>query len=259
MMKRIDHTAHRRLPVKPEGDPNRGLLARATTGVASGCSGFRPGLRDPAVTTSADEPKLDRRARRRAETRAKLIAAARTTFARQGVDATRINEITDEADVGFGSFYNHFESKDAIVAAVVEDAATAAAEAIDAATRDVEDPAEVVAVAHRALIRQAREDQEFGWLLVRLEISHDMAFEALGPYAARDLRRGIKAGRFNVDDPAFALTAAGGALLAVVRAMLQGRTQADAAERHAAYILRMFGLAPEDAAEVARRPMPSGL
>ena len=61
-----------------------------------------------------------RQERRREETRRKLVAAATALFARQGVDNTRINEITEEADVGFGSFYNHFESKDAIVGAVLE-------------------------------------------------------------------------------------------------------------------------------------------
>jgi Transcriptional regulator len=215
--------------------------------------------RDCVVSASAEKPKLDRQARRRAETRAKLIEAARALFARQGVDATRINEITEEADVGFGSFYNYFDSKEAIVGAVVEEAATEAAVAIDAATKDIEDPAEVVAVAHRSIVGIARKDPNSGWLFVRLELSHDMVFHALGPYAARDLQRGIEARRFNVDDPDVALTAAGGALLAVVRAVLQGRAGADAAEHQAACALRIFGLSPADAAEVARRPMPSGL
>ena len=52
-----------------------------------------------------------------------------------------------------------------------------------------------------------------GWLLVRLEISHDLAFAALSPYAASDIDRGIKAGRFHVDDRNVALIASGGALL----------------------------------------------
>jgi AcrR family transcriptional regulator len=51
----------------------------------------------------------DRHTRRREQTRAKLVEAARTLFARHGVDNTRINQITDEADVGFGSFYNHVD------------------------------------------------------------------------------------------------------------------------------------------------------
>ena len=58
----------------------------------------------------------------------------RTLFARQGVDNTRINEITDEADVGFGSFYNHFDSKEAIVEAVLAETVAAQGEAIEAVT-----------------------------------------------------------------------------------------------------------------------------
>lgn len=211
------------------------------------------------MSTSAGKPRVDRQARRRAQTRARLIEAARTVFARQGIDATRINEITDEADVGFGSFYNYFDSKEAIVAAVVEEAAAAAGQAIEDATRAIEDPAEVVAVAHRTLIRRAAEDPEWGWLLVRLELTHELAFAALGPFAARDLKRGVKAGRFSVDDPNVALIAAGGALLGVIRAVLQGRAKESAPEDHAALVLRMLGLAPDDAAEVAARPLPDGL
>jgi AcrR family transcriptional regulator len=209
--------------------------------------------------TDASSTNVDRRTRRRAQTRASLIEAARTTFARQGIDATRINEITDEADVGFGSFYNYFDSKDAIVAAVVEEAATAAGDSIDRATRAIEDPAEVVAVAHRSIVRRAAEEPEFGWLLVRLEISHDLVMAALSPYAARDLKRGVRAGRFEVDDANVALIAAGGALLAVIRAVLQGRAKLSAAEQHAAGVLRMFGLSRDDAAEVANRPLPPAL
>jgi hypothetical protein len=116
----------------------------------------------------------------------------------------------------------------------------------------------VVAVAHRSIVYRAAEEPDFGWLLVRLEISHDLVFAALGPYAARDLDRGVEAGRFRVDDPAVALIAAGGALLAIVRAVLQSRAKPTAAEHHAAYVLRMFGLPPDDAAEVASRPLPTG-
>lgn len=218
-----------------------------------------PGGTLGAVSAAAEDPPIGRRARRKAETRAKLMDAALTLFARQGIEATRINEITEEADVGFGSFYNYFASKDAIVAAVLAEVAASAGAAIDAATADIEDPAEVVAVAHRSLVELAASDARWGWLLVRLEITHDVAVSALGPYAARDLRRGIEAGRFDVPDEATALLAAGGALLGVMRAVLEGRRPVTCAEDHAAGILRMFGLTPDDAAEVASRPMPRSL
>jgi hypothetical protein len=88
-------------------------------------------------------------------------------------------------------------------------------------------------------------------------VSHNVALEALGPFARRDLRRGIDAGRLKVPDERTALFALGGALLAVMRAVLDGDVPADADIYHAEGVLRSLGLSPEDAAEVARRPLPS--
>jgi len=206
------------------------------------------------MVTSAPSP--DRHARRREQTRAKLVQAARTLFARQGVDNTRINEITDEADVGFGSFYNHFESKEAIVEAVLVETVAAQGAAIDAVTGDVDDPAEVIAAAHRYFVRLARSDPDWAWLLVRMDVSHDVVASALGPFARRDLRRAVKAGRLQVSDERVAFFAAGGALLAVMRAVLDGQAPKDADTHHAEGVLRLFGLPPDEAAEVARRPLP---
>src|SRR6478736_8436038 len=98
-----------------------------------------------ALAPASDAPQPDRHARRREQTRRKLLAAARALFARQGVDNTRINEITEEADVGFGSFYNHFDTKDAIVEAVLSETLAAQAAAVDAITSQLDDPAEVIA------------------------------------------------------------------------------------------------------------------
>ncbi|MGB1581288.1 MAG: TetR/AcrR family transcriptional regulator, partial [Nevskiales bacterium] len=66
-------------------------------------------------TSPAKEP---RGARRKRQTRDKLMKAALQLMAERGKDGVAINEITEAADVGFGSFYNHFESKEAIHAAL---------------------------------------------------------------------------------------------------------------------------------------------
>src|SRR6478735_3904550 len=60
-----------------------------------------------------------RASRRKHETRVRLLDAAFRLMAERGMEAVAINEITETADVGFGSFYNHFESKEAIYAAVI--------------------------------------------------------------------------------------------------------------------------------------------
>jgi AcrR family transcriptional regulator len=205
------------------------------------------------VTTVAD----NRQSRRREATRGKLVAAAKSLFARQGVDNTRIQEITDEADVGFGSFYNHFESKEAIVEAVLAETVAAQAATIDVLTADLDDVAEVIAVAHRHFVRLARTDPEWAWLLIRLDVSHNVMVRALAPFARRDLRRGAKSGRLDVTDEIVALYGVGGAMLSVMRAVLDGLAPKDADVRHAENVLRMLGLSREDAAEVARRPLPA--
>jgi len=201
--------------------------------------------------------KENRQTRRREATRSKLVEAAKSLFARQGVDNTRIQEITEEADVGFGSFYNHFESKDAIVEAVLEETVAAQGAAIDRLTAGLDDPAEVISVAHRHFVRLARTDPEWALLLIRLDGSHDVMVRALAPLARRDLRRGVKNGRLSVPNETVALHGSGGAMLSVMRAVLDGIAPKDADVHHAECVLRMLGLPREDAAEVARRPLPS--
>lgn len=50
----------------------------------------------------------------------RLAAAGRELFSRQGYNATGIQQITDLAGVPKGSFYNHYASKEAFAAAIVE-------------------------------------------------------------------------------------------------------------------------------------------
>lgn len=208
------------------------------------------------MSESSSQAAANRGARRRAKTRAQLVDAARTLFARDGVEPVRINEITEEADVGFGSFYNHFASKDEIVAAVVGETMAEHGEQLDALAERLDDPAEVVAVAHRHFVNLARTDPETGWLAVRLELTHGVLALALGHRARRDLQDGVDRGRFDPTDLDVALLATGGALLFVMRGVLEGVLGADADVVHAERLLRMLGLEAADAAEVARRPLP---
>jgi len=60
-----------------------------------------------------------RGARRKTETRRRLLAAARGVFAREGLENATIAQITREADVGFGTFYLHFATKEDAYRAVV--------------------------------------------------------------------------------------------------------------------------------------------
>jgi AcrR family transcriptional regulator len=60
-----------------------------------------------------------RNAQRSAHTRARLLAAAETVFAHEGLEAATIGHITEAADVGFGTFYLYFANKDEAFRAIV--------------------------------------------------------------------------------------------------------------------------------------------
>ena len=57
-----------------------------------------------------------RQTRRVRATRRRLLNAARELFAEKGIDLTTIDDITERADVGKGTFYNHFIDKNEIIA-----------------------------------------------------------------------------------------------------------------------------------------------
>jgi AcrR family transcriptional regulator len=61
-----------------------------------------------------------RRQRRSAEIRERLFRAALSLFAEKGFAETTVEDITNVADVGKGTFFNHFPSKDHILLAFGE-------------------------------------------------------------------------------------------------------------------------------------------
>jgi len=58
----------------------------------------------------------NRRERRSAETRERLYRAALQLFAERGYPATTVEDITEAADVGKGTFFNYFPTKEHVLA-----------------------------------------------------------------------------------------------------------------------------------------------
>ncbi len=75
-----------------------------------------------SMNSNSDMEKIESRAsRKRARTRADLLAAARKVFAKSGYHEASIAEITRGADVGVGTFYLHFRDKDEIFTTLIEE------------------------------------------------------------------------------------------------------------------------------------------
>ncbi|NUR04753.1 MAG: TetR family transcriptional regulator [Streptomyces sp.] len=208
------------------------------------------------MPTSA--PPSNRFERRRAETRQALVRAARQILAETGDTSASIQAIAERADVGFGSFYNHFESKTELFDAAVVDALEEFGRTFDERLRDIDDPAELVAAGFRLSARMAESHPELMQVLRHRGLAYLHSEQGLAPRALRDLEVGVASGRFAPVDPTVALSALGGSLLALVelrfaRPDLDGD---EAAANLVEMVLRMLGVPPDDAREVVRRPLP---
>jgi AcrR family transcriptional regulator len=209
-----------------------------------------------AMTDTAAPNRLDRR---KARTRAALVAAARELLASRDPAEVSIQEITDTADVGFGSFYNHFESKADLFDAAMEEVLEEHGALFDALTADMDDPAEVYASSVRMTVRMATTHPQIAKIIQRAGLRYLNAPDGLAPRALRDLKRARDAGRFQIGDPAVGLACSGGAVLGVLALSTTNpnpKAIAAAADELAVNLLRMFGLPDDEAREIARRPLP---
>lgn len=63
----------------------------------------------------------NRRERKKEETRDRILKAAFKLFVQNGFESTTIDQIADEADIGKGTFYNYFCSKEAALDGFIEE------------------------------------------------------------------------------------------------------------------------------------------
>lgn len=205
-----------------------------------------------------DGPKPPSRLERRKQrTRAALIGAAQRLIAEGKVNVP-VLEITQAADVGMGSFYNHFDSKEQLFEAAVADVLDAQGAMLDRLTESIDDPAETFATSFRLIGRLFRRRPQESDILLANGLTLLSSDHGLAPRALRDIKAGVDSGRFTLDDPELALFMAGGALLGLGKLLRDNpdRDDARAADAVTESVLRLFGLSAEDARAVCRRPLP---
>ncbi|RZL02145.1 MAG: TetR/AcrR family transcriptional regulator [Rubrivivax sp.] len=219
-----------------------------------------------AASVPVSDTKAPRGARRKRDTRVRLLAAALHLMAYRGVAGVRINEITEQADVGFGSFYNHFESKEAIHAALIEEVIGHFAVALDKLGEQLSDPAEKIAASARYTLLRGQADPVWGRFVFQTNFSRDSMRNGLGRYLLQDIGKGVDTGRFTVVDLPSVYIAVGSTILGGLAALsdpappdqepdIFGDAQA-LAVRIAAILLGILGLSKEEAQDLASRPLP---
>jgi AcrR family transcriptional regulator len=199
----------------------------------------------------------NRLVRRKLRTRTALVKAAQRLIAEGRVNVP-VLEITQAADVGMGSFYNHFDSKEQLFEAAVADVLDVHGAMLDRLTASIADPAETFATSFRLTGRLFRRRPQESEILLANGPALLSSERGLAPRALRDIKAGVEAGRFQIDDPELGLAMAGGALLGLGKLLRDDpdRDDARAADTVTENVLRLFGLSADEAHAVCQRPLP---
>ncbi|CAN5510010.1 TetR/AcrR family transcriptional regulator [soil metagenome] len=195
--------------------------------------------------------------RRKQRTRMALIRAAQS-FIAAGKLNVPVLEITQAADVGMGSFYNHFQTKDELFTAAIADALDIHGARLDKLIESVDDPAVAFAQSFRLTGRLFRRRPQESKVLLSNGIPLLSSDRGLAPRALRDIVAADDAGRFQVRDPAVALAIAGGALLGLGQLLVNQpeRDGDQTADDVTEDVLRLFGMSAEDAHRLCQLPLP---
>jgi AcrR family transcriptional regulator len=204
-------------------------------------------------TNLALESRSDRKKRRNREA---LIEAAYKLMTEKGVDAATMVEIAEMADVGAGTAYNYFQSKDELAVCVMEQVMHRLAERIEAVTNTFSDPAQVYAFGCRNVMKAATTDQRWRWLLRRSEVIAGAMYRIMGPFAVRDIRLACKAGRYRVEDPELAWHQATHAIVGFSIAVRDQNIAPTKIDEAVVNLLGMVGVDRDEAWEIAKRPSP---
>ena len=207
---------------------------------------------------AAGAPKVSRLDRRKARTRQALTDAAVRLIAEGRGDRASIQEITEEADIGFGSFYNHFDSKEQLFQTAAEEVLERWGQMIDRATAGIADPGEVSAVGLRISGRLGWTHPDIAGFLTGAGLDVLDIPRGLAPRALRDIQAGQAAGRFTVPDAEIALSAVADGLLGLLRMCQRHPERVTEAtlDQLAEATLRLLGVPAPAAARLAALPLP---
>ena len=213
------------------------MTQSATTGKASGAN------------------RLDRR---KARTRRALVDAAVRLIAEGRGERASIQEITEAADIGFGSFYNHFESKEELFRTASEEVLERWGQMIDRACAGLDDPAEVFATSFRISGRLGWTHPDLARFITGAGLELLDRPRGLAPRALRDIKMGQAAGRFTLPNADIALSTVAGGLLGLLRVHQHHPEQVDetSVDQLAEALLRMLGIPAPEAKRIAGRALP---
>lgn len=188
-----------------------------------------------------------------ARTRRRLLEGGRKAFAKTGVEAATVLEIVREAGVSQPSFYNHFDSKDALAREIAADFFRRDRAVKQAVFDRIDDPALAIAINIADTLSIAREDPVIAWALIKSESLRELVISNQQDPLVAMLTAGADKGRFCVTNARTIALVIRGAALAMVSDLLNGRAAGNTVTEFQQLVLQMLGLSPDESSRIVAR------
>lgn len=196
---------------------------------------------------------LNRTARKKLETKDKLLNSFQLLILERGIEAVSINDITEKADIGLGTFYNYFDSKKTML-----DSLSALFDAyyhrdLDKFTENLTDPAEIFATSVHYTYGKIIDGSLWGKFMFDSGLPVDFYLNMMLLRSGSDIKEGLESGRFKVkpEDITLNLSISRGMLISVTNDLYKGYLKPSILTSIAARSLLLFGVDKDEAEKIA--------
>ncbi|MFT7246808.1 MAG: AcrR family transcriptional regulator [Candidatus Azotimanducaceae bacterium] len=197
-----------------------------------------------------------RLAKKRERTRQTLIDAATQLVDERDHERISIQDITDKADVGLGTFYNYFDNKQMVFEAALDQIRQRFEIRLDALRSSLTDPASRIAATLQFCFMEALDNEEWKVFLAKSGLEGEHLLLQDPAQCLADIETGAKRGRFKIDNPAFVANLIYGMARHITIEIAADRLNRGAIPDTTRYVLRMLGLPELVAKAITQTPLP---
>jgi AcrR family transcriptional regulator len=193
---------------------------------------------------------------KRMRTRALLMDAAVSVFARRGVEGAAVSEIAAEAALAIGTFYYHFKDKSELIDIVGHEVAAQLVAEVDEVMASISNGTERVALGTQCFLRFAAADPEWGHLIMNALTDMRDFRDRISAGIRKDVAIGVKQKGFEVPVNELLLTSVLVVVATGLRAILSGEKARPTEMQTASMVLQLLGLTARKAHDLVGAVSP---
>jgi AcrR family transcriptional regulator len=233
------------------------LTKRSRTKKTAAVNSVPPKRRGRVAPSAADEDHRVRTGAARSEqTRRKLLVAALAVFAEKGTDAPVIDDFIAAAAVARGTFYNYFNTTQALLAAVTAELIDEILFRVDIEVRKIDDPVERVVCGSLLYMHIAVDYPAWGRFMLRAGLRGDAVGKLVDVYLPRDLQLASDAGKARFPSVRAARDLVVGCVMQGIASVLSGAAPRSHLRDTFTLVLQAIGIAPARARQLCAMDLP---